>query len=96
MGFGGGGHPPKNGLEEGGGGHVKYYLYWRGSWEKISCLGGGGGGSCNLLMTLQKIPPAPNLVKNERSLISQTQKCAKKVSPWSFQFSSLCMFLEVH
>ena len=36
-------------------------------------------GSCSLLMTLQKIPPAPPyLVKNERSLISQTQKCAKK------------------
>ena len=39
------------------GGHVKYYLYWRGGrGKKISYL---GGGSCNFLMPLQKIPPAP-------------------------------------
>ena len=41
VGFGGG-HPQKNGLKGGAskknmgkGGHIKYYLYWKGSWEKI-------------------------------------------------------------
>ena len=60
VGFGGG-HQKKNGLEGGGhlkkvrekGGHVKYYVYWRG------VVGKKLGGSCNFLMTLQKIPPAP-------------------------------------
>ena len=34
-----------------------------------------GGGSCNFLMTLQKIPQAPPyLVRNERSLIVEKKK----------------------
>ena len=68
MGFGGV-TEKKNGLEGGGhlkkirekGGHVKYYLYWRGVVGKNLVT---GGGSCHFLMTLQKIPPAlPTLKK---------------------------------
>ena len=61
MGFGG--VTPKKTALKGGhlkkirekGGHVKYYLYWRGVMGKNLVT----GGSCNFLMTLQKIPPAP-------------------------------------
>ena len=63
MGFGGGGSPKKNGLEggpskkirENGGSRKILPLLDGGSWEKFSYW----GGSCNFLMTLQKIPPAP-------------------------------------
>ena len=49
-----------------------------------------GGGSCNFLMTLQKIPPAPPppppyLVKNERSLRSTEKLKKKKV--WKNNFT---------
>jgi len=54
------------GLGEGGGVTEKNYLYWGGVMGKNLIT---EGGSCNFLMTLQKIPPAPPfLVKNERSL----------------------------
>ena len=73
MGFGGGGHRKKNGLE---GGPSKKNKEKGGSRKILPLLEGGRGkkfsywgGSCNFLITLQKIPPAPPyLVKNERSL----------------------------
>ena len=62
MGFGGG-HPKKNGLKGGPSKKIK----GKGRSRKILPLLGGGRGkkfsywgeSCNFLMTLQKIPPAP-------------------------------------
>ena len=63
MGFGG--SPKKNGLE--GRGHLKKIREKGWSRKILPLLEGGrgknlvtgGGGSCNFLMTLQKIPPAP-------------------------------------
>ena len=63
MGYGGG-HRKKNGLE---GGHLKKVREKGGSRKILPLLEGGhgkkfsycGGGSCNFLMTLKKIPPAP-------------------------------------
>ena len=73
MGFGGDGHPKKMALKGGpskknkgkGGSRIILPLLEGSHGKKFSCL----GGSCNFLMTLQKLPPAPPpyLVKNERS-----------------------------
>ena len=65
MGFGVG-SPKKTALKEGAskkirekGGHVKYYLYWRGVVGKNLVTGGGG---------VMQLPNDRYLVKNKRSL----------------------------
>ena len=69
MGFGGGSPALKGGSSKknkGKGGSRKIFPLLEGVVGKKLVT---GGGSCNILMTLQKIPPAPPyLVKNERSL----------------------------
>ena len=69
-------------------GHVKCYLHWRRGRGKNLVT---GGGSCNFLMTLQKIPqaPPPYLVKNERSLIVEKKKIHFQVTlslSWTLSF----------
>ena len=67
MGFGGGHPKKKNGLKGGGGhlknkgkgGHVKYYLYWRGVVGKKLVTGGGVMQLSNDTSKSSTSPPLP-------------------------------------